>query len=69
MPDITITYYTHMFINIMQAQPPEVFYKKGVLKYFSKFTGKQLHQSLFFSNVGLGLQLYLKRDSGIDVFL
>ena len=26
---------------------PEVFYKKGVLKNFSKFTGKHLRQSLF----------------------
>ena len=25
-----------------QKQPPEVFHKKGVLKYFSKFTGKHL---------------------------
>ena len=23
-----------------QKQPPEVFYKKGVLKHFEKFTGK-----------------------------
>ena len=31
----------------MQKQPPEVFYKKGVLRNFIKFTGKHLRQSLF----------------------
>ena len=30
-----------------QKQPPGVFYKKGVTKNFSKFTGKYLCQSLF----------------------
>ena len=30
-----------------QKQPPEVFYKKGVLVNFAKFTGKHLRQSLF----------------------
>ena len=33
----------------MQKQPPDVFYKKGVLKNFAKFTGKYLYQSLFFN--------------------
>ena len=32
---------------LRQKQPPEVFYKKGVLKNFTKFTGKHLCQSLF----------------------
>ena len=31
--------------------PPEVFYKKGVLRYFTKFTGKYLCQSPFFNEV------------------
>ena len=35
---------------------PEVFYKKGVLRNFEKFTGKHLCQSLFFDKVAL--QLY-----------
>ena len=34
-----------------QKQPPEVFYKKGVLRNFSKFTWKHLCQSLFFNKV------------------
>ena len=29
-----------------QKQPPEVFYKKGVLKSFPKFTGKLLCQKI-----------------------
>ena len=32
----------------MQRQPPEVFYKKTVLKNFAIFTGKYLCLSLFF---------------------
>ena len=30
---------------------PEVFRKKGVLKNFAKFTGKDLCQSLFFNKI------------------
>ena len=33
-----------------QKQPPEVFFKKGVLKNFAKFTGKHLYHSLFSNN-------------------
>ena len=37
----------------------DVFCKKGVLKNLAKFTGKHLHQSLFFNKAaGLSLQLY-----------
>ena len=32
-------------------QPPEVFYKKSVLKYSAKFTRKHLYQSLIFNEV------------------
>ena len=42
----------------MQNQPPEVFYIKGVLKNFAKFTGKHLFQSLFFNKVAGRRQLY-----------
>ena len=39
---------------------PEVFSKKGVLKNFTKFTGKHLRQSLFFNKVpSLRLQLLI----------
>ena len=38
---------------------PEVFCKKGVLRSFSKFTGKHLCQSLFLIKLQTpGLQLY-----------
>ena len=48
---------------------PEVFYKKGVLRNFTKFTGKHLCQSLFFNKVAvLRLAALLKRDSGAGVF-
>ena len=42
-----------------QKQPPEVFYKKCILRNFAKFTREPLCQSLFLNKVsGLGLQLY-----------
>ena len=34
-----------------QKQPPEVFYTKGVLRKFTKFTGKHLCQRLFFNKL------------------
>ena len=44
-----------------QKQPPEVFYKKGVLKNFAKFTEKYLGWNLFFNKVtGLGLKVSSK---------
>ena len=47
----------------MQKQPPEVFYKKGVLRKFAKFTGKRLCQSLFFNKVtGLRPYFFLFKD-------
>ena len=47
----------------IQKQPPEVFHKKGVLKNFAKFTGKNLRHGLIFNKVE-GL-----RDSGTNAFL
>ena len=44
-----------MLITILlihyQKQPPELFYKKGVLKNFAKFTGQHLCQCYFFNKV------------------
>ena len=37
----------------IQRQPPEAFFKKGVLRNFAKFTGKHLWQSLFFNKVAV----------------
>ena len=49
--------YLQLFIKLkswntsLQKQPPEVFYKKGFLTNFVKFTGKHLCQSLFFNKL------------------
>ena len=43
--------------------------RKGALTNFAKFTGKHLCQSFLFNKVQVGLQLYLKRNSGTGVFL
>ena len=37
--------------SIFRSSRPKVFYKKGVLRNFAKFTRKHLHQSLFFNKV------------------
>ena len=42
---------TYILSLDFQKQPTEVFYKKGVLKKFVKFTGKLLCWSLFFNKV------------------
>ena len=48
--------------NIYRSSRPEIFCKKGVLRNFAKFTGKQLHQSLFFNKVaGLRPTTLLKK--------
>ena len=38
-------------VTLQRSNRPEVFCKKGDLKNFAKFTGKQLCQSLFFNQV------------------
>ena len=45
-----------------RSSHPEVFYKKGVFRNFTKFTQKQLRQSLFFNKVA-GLRLFLNSFS------
>ena len=56
--------------RILRSSRPEVFYKKGDLWNFVKFTAKHLCWSLFFNKVaGAGLQLYLKIDSTTGVLL
>ena len=62
LEDATILQF-HSVPYTKQKQPAEVFYIKGVLKNFIKFTGKHLRQSLFFNRVaGLGpVTLFKKR--------
>ena len=44
---------------LLQKQPPEVRYKKGVLKNFANLTGKHLRESLIFIKFqAWGLKLY-----------
>ena len=57
-----------MPLGFYRSSRPEVFCKKGVLRNFTKFTGKHLCQSLFFNKVAglrlLRLQIYLKSTTG-----
>ena len=57
-------------ISVARSSHRSCSIKKGILKNFSKFTGKHLCQSLFFNKVaGLRPAILLKRDSGTGVFL
>ena len=49
--------------HLVQKQPPEVFYKKAVLKSFAIFTRKHLCRNLFL------IKLQAFRDSNTDIFL
>ena len=57
--ELTNIYWQRQVYDSNQKQSPEVFYKKGVLKNFAKFTGKHLCQSLFFNKVA-GLRNFAK---------
>ena len=57
-----------LLLTGVQKQPPEVLFKKAVLKNFFKFTGKNLCQSFFFNKVA-GHATLIKRRSGKGVFL
>ena len=45
-------------LEILQKQPQEVFYEKGVLKNFIKFTEKHLCQSFFINEETLAHVLF-----------
>ena len=54
----------------LQKQPPEVFCVKGVLRNFTKFTGKRLCQSLFPNKIaGLRPAILLKKRHWRSCFL
>ena len=40
-----------MWVQYVQKQPTEVFFKKSVLKNFGNFTGKHLRRSLFLTKL------------------
>ena len=59
-----------MCVQYVQKQPPEVFFKKDVLKNFANLTEKHLCWSLFLIKMeAWGPATLLKRDSNTDVFL
>ena len=47
-----------IIMRTFRSSRPRVFCKKGVLRNFTKFTGKHLCQRLFFNKVAVDLQLY-----------
>ena len=48
---------------------PEVFCKKGVPRNFAKFTGKDLHQSLFYNEVeGIRPTVFTKKETLAQAF-
>ena len=49
--DSLTVFFPENSFNIVQKQPPEVFYKKCVLRHFTKLSEKHLCQSLFFNKV------------------
>ena len=50
----------------LQNQPPGVFYKKGVLRNFTKLTGKHLCQSLFFNKVAGLKHTFFYKTAPVD---
>ena len=46
-------------VRFNRSSPPEVFCKKGVLRNFTKFTGKHLCQSPFFNKNGLFFNFFV----------
>ena len=54
---------------LLRSSRLEVFWKKGVLRNFAKFTGKHLCQSLFFNNVaGLKACNFIEKENLAQVF-
>ena len=49
-----------------RSSHPNVFCKKGVLRSLTKFTGKHLHQSLFFNKVAG--RNFIKKETLVQVF-
>ena len=52
----------------LRSSRPEVFCKKGVLRNFTKFTGKHLCQSLFFNKVAGQACNFIKKETLAQVF-
>ena len=55
---LTLTGIARLILLLTESSRPEVFCKKGILKNFTKFTGKHLRQSLLFNKI-VGLRLLI----------
>ena len=51
-----------------RSSRPEVFFEKGVLRNFAKFTGKNLCQSLFFNKVADAACNFIQTETLAQVF-
>ena len=54
--------------KMSRSSHQEVFCKKGVLRHFAKFTGKQLCQSLFFNKAADQACNFIKKETLAQVF-
>ena len=63
-------FFRQRFSFILKKESPDVFYKKGVLKNFSKLSRKRLCWILIFSKVeGLNPATLLKKDRDKGVIM
>ena len=58
---ISIKLWEQCFSEKFQKQPPEVFYKKSILRNLAIFTGKHLLASLFHNVTGLQVCKFIKK--------
>ena len=64
-----VTYISCCCLLAYRSSHPEVFCKKGILRNFAKFTGKNLSQSLFFNKVaGLRPATLFKKETLAQLF-
>ena len=62
-----VNFFVYDYLN--RSSRPDVFYKKGVLRNFTKFTRKRLCQSLFFSKAaGLTPATLFKKETQVQGF-
>ena len=55
-------------IGVDRSSRLEVFWQKGILKNFAKFTGKHLYGSLFFDKVTACNCNFIKKGDSINLF-
>ena len=63
-----IVYLSLYDLHKCRSSRPEVFCKKGVLRNFTKFTGKHLCQSLFFNKVAGQACNFIKKETLAQAF-